>query len=568
MLLCRYLNSFLLLMLLETSSYAGVFTIPDKQEQTGNVEKFANIPLTLDEAKFFVRKHDLNIKINEVVVDKGMGNSSCAHSPACIVVIPFILLDALSRKKMYNHVVFTQKGNVILEAGYDLEKGDFLWADIKEGKLKGRYNILSFTSLDKKYLLDTDKLPEMWPLYKKKYDTLQSDTEKTALMMEYFSLDFKPSDYMFEVLSKKEYSTELKNELSYEICRKAGGFPASEKIRYLEYIEEHDNSAIQVKIMRCIENNFYGGRIGKKSVEQAVYNLCVSDISSLTLKNKEFMRLYELSTGERLGGRSLFGRFALKKQDWVSEIIENTDCKRKEWKLVFDIMQNKKNSLEKIMQSTQNMESLRWFLVMNFNFEENVSKALVFSIFNEQNQLTILRWLSRQKFNYARVNYIEKLIDAYYRDDYKKEKKFLSEKDLDYRKKAYIVSILGAVSEGADMKAAIKSLDTVRKTKASDYIPYYFLNEDKYLTKVLEGLREFDIKDEDIYEANITTVMSVSTGKSLTGEEAEPSLILYALDKYGFDAEKIVKMYNRLTPAKSNSGTASKLKTLILETLK
>lgn len=81
-----------------------------------------NIPLQLSDAELYAKQHGLALAITSFEQKRGGGGSGCAHSPVCIIVLPFVLFHAMSSYTI-DVATFSKDDVFLFSTEYDQRSG-------------------------------------------------------------------------------------------------------------------------------------------------------------------------------------------------------------------------------------------------------------------------------------------------------------------------------------------------------------------------------------------------------------------------------------------------------------
>ncbi|WP_065187514.1 hypothetical protein [Shewanella woodyi] len=85
------------------------------------------LPITLDAVESYAKHQQLEIKIEERSFNQSSGGGGCGHSPACIIVLPFYLLDMLTADTvMLDQVSFYHQGEWQIDMFYSRPHGQLV----------------------------------------------------------------------------------------------------------------------------------------------------------------------------------------------------------------------------------------------------------------------------------------------------------------------------------------------------------------------------------------------------------------------------------------------------------
>ncbi|WP_129492360.1 hypothetical protein [Enterovibrio baiacu] len=81
-----------------------------------------NIPLQLSDAESYAKQHGLALAITSFEQKRGGGGSGCGHSPVCIIVLPFVLFNAMSSYTI-DVATFSKDDLFLFSTEYDQRSG-------------------------------------------------------------------------------------------------------------------------------------------------------------------------------------------------------------------------------------------------------------------------------------------------------------------------------------------------------------------------------------------------------------------------------------------------------------
>ncbi len=540
-------RSLLILYITTTFLQAHPFT-KIVQSPSQNTIADVNIPLTLTASKSFAKAHHLNFTVTEEKASQS--GSACAHSPACILVLPFILVDMMTQENpYYMKVTMSEKDKPLFIGAYDLQSEKLIWGSIRQKDLLMTYDLLYLPQLQKKYLKNRSARvfdQELLKQYQKRYKQLNSPQKKEALIMEYFRLTHKLQPLMKEVFESPAYDDTLKAELVLHLCRKYK--ESQDRALYFNVLKQNTSLQVDKALFTCIKELHSVGEIQTSTVRHQVERLCKTDVEDYEEHFETLSTLFQLLNGENLSApehrsQGFFDDDAIAKQSWAAQAIRNAHCVDDSWRLLTNSMLAQPVETQKLFTLSKRSKNVERLLTYNLIQDQTSYKTFMFKLLNESDQdpISLLDLLYKRNIPYYSDKEIATLLQLYYSDNYPYKESLTSVEDLDYRKRAYILAILSH-TEGVQKKPHIETLKKRAMRTPSDYLPFYFLGDKSYLDQVLKGLRHFEIQSRYNYTMSPHPV-DVSIGQSLLRDPAEPSLILYTLYLYGFSDDERKKMH-------------------------
>ncbi|MCE9599962.1 MAG: hypothetical protein K8S54_18525 [Spirochaetia bacterium] len=203
-------------------------------KRSGELKTFVDVPITLEQVKALEKTGAL-VQIERT--EKSQGGGACGHSPVCLIVIPFVLLNSIFPER-YDLVTVTEKGQITY-SGMFTTKGEFIQARVISNNTARDIRRLDLEELNKQVVveiasskLDANGKPgEMNPTpilaqthLDQEYSAAMqkaSDSDKSRLLIEATSWFGEESIPMLTTwLGSKEASPEFKSAVLNHTCEK------------------------------------------------------------------------------------------------------------------------------------------------------------------------------------------------------------------------------------------------------------------------------------------------------------------------------------------------------------